>query len=330
MQPIDLPSLLRAITWPVIVVIAFFLFRSSLGDLVGILGRRIQKFSFGGVSLELAQVSEIKPPQTLDTEIRQLDAGLYPQSGVSGLTTLINQLQRGGKQDYIVIDFGSEASRRWLTSRLYLLVLLITLLDRQLCLVFVETVGDVRKRFVGMAFPSRVRWGLARTYSWLETAAAGVYGLALGSLQCVPPGVLQFNPAAVLQFDPNTGFLPDFQLSQLVQQFLMAIRAPQLPPGTPMPDAGEWVPVGNQLLEHAKWLDGPKIEHVLGSDLDASYVMLSPNQTFGDLGDAVLRQHGHFVAVVDTDKTFRGLVDRSAVLEKLATEFSKQVNSSKS
>jgi hypothetical protein len=43
-----------------------------------------------------------------------------------------------------------------------------------------------------------------------------------------------------------------------------------------------------------------------------------------------LRQHGHFVAVVDTDKTFRGLVDRSAVLEKLATEFSKQVNSSKS
>jgi hypothetical protein len=329
MQPIDLPSLLRAITWPVIVVIAFFVFRKPLSDLVGVLGRNVRKFSFGGVSLELSQVSEIKPPQTLDTEIRQLDAGLYPQSGVSGITTLVNQLQRGGKQDYIVIDFGSETSRRWLTSRLYLLALLITLLDRQLCMVFVETIGDIRKRFIGLASPSRVRWGLARTYGWLEAAAGGAYGLTLGSVQCVPPGVLQFNPAAILHFDPNTGFLPDFQLSQLVQQFLMAIRVPEPPPGAAMPDAGDWVAVGNQMLEHAKWLDGPRIEHILGGDLDASYVMLAPNQTFGDLGGSVLDQRGHFVAVVDPDKTFRGLVDRSAVLEKLANEFSKQIRSNK-
>lgn len=80
-QPIDMPSLLRAITWPVIVVVAFFVFRTTLSDLVGVLGRNVRKFSFGGLSLELAPVSEMKPPQALETEIRQLEAGLYPDCG---------------------------------------------------------------------------------------------------------------------------------------------------------------------------------------------------------------------------------------------------------
>jgi hypothetical protein len=173
-------------------------------------------------------------------------------------------------------------------------------------------------RFAGLASPNQVRWGLARTYSWLETAMAGAYSMIMGA------------PGGILQFDPNTGFLADFQLSQLVQQFLALIRMPEPIPGTPLQDANEWVAVGNQMLEHAKWLDGARIEHVLGTDLDGSYVTLAPSQTFSDLGAAVLQQHGHFVAVVDPDKTFRGLAERSAVLEKLATEFSKQVSSNKS
>jgi len=128
-QPIDLPSLLRAVTWPVITIIALAIFWRPLTDLVKILAPRINKLSVGGLSLELAQVSEMKAPTALDTEIRQLDAGLVPQSGVTGLTGLLSQLQHGGQRDYIVIDLGSEASRRWLTSRLYLLALLITLID---------------------------------------------------------------------------------------------------------------------------------------------------------------------------------------------------------
>ena len=45
-QPIDVPSLLREITWPVIVVVAFFVFRSPLTDLVRIMGRNVRKLSF--------------------------------------------------------------------------------------------------------------------------------------------------------------------------------------------------------------------------------------------------------------------------------------------
>jgi hypothetical protein len=312
-QPIDVPSLLRAITWPVIVIVAFFAFRRPLGELVGILGRNVRKFSFGGFSLELAEVSEIKPPQALDTEIRQLEAGLYPQSGVSGLTVLLNQLQHGGQHNYIVIDLGSDSSPRWLTSRLYLLAFLITLIDRDLCLMFVETIGGLRKRFVGLASPSRVRWALARTYGWLETAAAGAYATMVGN----------FRP------EPTTGFLSDIQLSQLVQLFLQMIRVPS---GTvnPGPDAAEWVTMPNQMAEHTKWLDGSRIERLLGSDLNTSYIVLPPNKTVNDLTNVVMNQQGRFVALVDLDKTFRGLIDRSTMLDNLSNEVVKQAESNKS
>jgi hypothetical protein len=135
----------------------------------------------------------------------------------------------------------------------------------------------------------------------------------------------QLPPTATFQFDPATGFLPDFQVGQLVQQFLFFIRVPQPPPGTAELSSAEWVPVGGQMFEHAKWLDGARIERLLGSDLSYAHVFLLPNKTMGDLGDAVVRQRGRFVAVVEPDKTFRGLVDRVAVLEGVASAFLKEM-----
>jgi hypothetical protein len=46
-QPIDLPSLLRAVIWPLLAVVAFIAFRRPLGVLVTILGQRVHKFSVG-------------------------------------------------------------------------------------------------------------------------------------------------------------------------------------------------------------------------------------------------------------------------------------------
>src|ERR1035441_7054782 len=115
-QAIDLPSLLRAVTWPVLAVVALAVFRRPLGEMVKVLGQRAHKFSISKFSLELTEISE-KRPQTLDTEIRQLEAWLLPQSGSNALLSLLNQLQCGEQHDYIMIDLGSESSPRWLTSR---------------------------------------------------------------------------------------------------------------------------------------------------------------------------------------------------------------------
>lgn len=94
-------------------------------------------------------------------------------------------------------------------------------------------------------------------------------------------------------------------------------------------DSAEWVLLPNGELEHAKWLTGQRVEYLLGSDLNTSYLTLPPDKTVNDLAPSVLKCDGQFVAVVDPDKTFRGLLDRIAVLEKLAKEFSKQASSNK-
>ena len=158
-QPIEVPSLLRAITWPVIVIVIFFVFRRTLSDLVGVMGRNVRKFSVAGVSLELAEIREVKL-YSLETEIRRLDAGPSPQSGSSGISDLITQLQYGGQRDYIEIELGSESSPQWLTSRLYLLAFL-TSFHQPKCMVFVHTVEGVNRRFLGTIPPDQVRWALA-------------------------------------------------------------------------------------------------------------------------------------------------------------------------
>ena len=191
-------------------------------------------------------------------------------------------------------------------------------MDRSLCLVFVETVGNTRKRFIGTASPGQVRRALARRYIWLESAGASAYCASIG------PFV----------FDPATGSLSETQMTQLMQQFLGTVRQPAPVPVNPA-DAGEWVMLPNGTPEHAKWLDGERIERLLGDDLTASYVVLLPNKTVNVLVDFVLGQQGRFIGVVDVDRSFRCLVDRLAVLESLSRQFweavqVKEVRTSKS
>jgi hypothetical protein len=297
-QPIDLPSLLHALIWPFIVIAALAVFRRPLGDLVSVLGQRVHKLSVAGYSLELAQVREMQP-RAMDTEIRQLDAGLIPQSGSTSLTALVTELQSGGQHDY-------------------LLSFLVTLIRRQLCLVFVETAGGLRKRFVGTASPEQARWALARRYGWLESAGASAYAMQAGN----PPIGFLPSPTPSNQFDPATGYLSTI-IPNLIQQFLGFVRSPQAPPENSA-EKSEWVTLDGQQFEHAKWLDGARIERLLGSDLATSYATLPPNKTLNDLADIIISQQGRFVAIVEPDKAFRGIVDRSAALEHVATEFSRQ------
>lgn len=320
-QPIDLPSLLKAVSWPVIAAVTLVLFRRPLANLFSALGQKVSKLSIGGFSVEMAQVQEMKP-SAMDTEIRQLQAGLVPQSGSTSLTELVNELQSGGQHDYVVIDFGSETKPRWLTSRLYLLCFLVTLINRQLCIVFVETIGTVRKRFIGTASSEQVRWALAYKYGWLESAAAGAYASQAANQ---PVGVL-FYPTPANQFAPSSNYSWTM-IPNVIQQFLTAIRSVAAPSDE---EKSEWVSLDKQqTYEHAKWLNGDRIESLLGSALSTAHVTLLPNQTLNDAVNPVLSQRGRFIAVVEPDQSFSSLVDRVEVLDGVARELLKQSSLSK-
>jgi hypothetical protein len=311
-QPIDIPALLRAVIWPVMTLVALGVFRKPLTGLVAWLGQRVKKVAFAGFSVEMAQVQEMQP-RAMDAEIRELEAGLVPQSGSTAISSLVNELQGGGPRDYVVIDLGSESSPRWLTSRLYLLSFLITLINRQVVMVFVETLGNVRKRFVGIASAEKVRWAHARKYGWLEIAGVNAVASQVGAPS------LGYAPAASIfsPFDPSSNYLPTL-IPNVIKQFLSYIRT-STPPPVPSPEQSEWVSLDKQqTYEHAKWLNTARIEELLGGDMSTARVTLLPNKTVNDLARPVLAQRRRFVAVIEPDRTLVCVVDRMEVLQTFA------------
>jgi hypothetical protein len=150
---------------------------------------------------------------------------------------------------------------------------------------------------------------LARRYPWLEYAYAQVYA-KLG----------------LPQFEAEAGALVEWQATDLVQQFLAAIRVPGtiqmlFPDPNRLPHT---VDLGNGVLEYARWAGGGQIERVLGADLSVASLTVPPGKRLNDMVEAVMAQQSRFVAVVEADHVFRNLVDRSAALESLAIEAMRQ------
>jgi hypothetical protein len=130
------------------------------------------------------------------------------------------------------------------------------------------------------------------------------------------------NPASGFQLDPATGHIVSSRVTQLMATFLGLIRVQQS--ASPPVDAGEWTSLNNGQLEHARWLDGARIERLLGRELSTSSVVLMPNQNIDSIRETVLAQQGHFVAILEMDRSFRSLADRIATVESLVNAFLKQ------
>jgi hypothetical protein len=67
-----------------------------------------------------------------------------------------------------------------------------------------------------------------------------------------------------------------------------------------------------------------RIERLLGRELSTSSVVLMPNQNIDSIGETVLAQQGHFVPILEMDRSFRSLADRIATVESLTYAFLKQ------
>lgn len=294
----DLVELVKALAWPLTVIAAVALFRQPLGQFVSNLGQRVKKFSIFEFALELSAVPEFTPSWSAPSlsDVRQPSPA---DQFSSNAMALFDQIRSDRASDYAVIDLGT--GQQWLTSRLFIFAVLLQRMRALQCFVFVETVGEARQRFIGMASPEGVRWGLARRYPWLEQAFAQSYG-ATGNLQILS----------------DSGALETWAATQLVQSYLQLIQQ-NVPPNT---DMAEWVTLGaQQTWEHAKWIDAQRLERVLHNFLDDSWILDAPDVVSSERTKAVLRRRGSFVASLDQNRKFRSLVDRQALLEALAGRF---------
>jgi hypothetical protein len=136
----------------------------------------------------------------------------------------------------------------------------------------------------------------------LEEAFAKAYSGLTGKIQCVY-GAMQTTDAA-----------------ELVTAFLREIQKEP-----PSEDDPEWTLVsqdgGQPYWEHAKRLDGARLERVLHDFLLTSSTTESLDSAPDERVKAVLRRQGPFVALVDESGRFKSLVDRQALLEALANSF---------
>jgi hypothetical protein len=183
-------------------------------------------------------------------------------------------------------------------------------------LVFLNTSGNLQKRFVCWAEPQKVRWALAKRFLWLEQA----YADANATVYSQNMGVIVSNEGRLgTQFDRAD---PEPSIS-LIREFLTRVQSPSVPvPG----DLGEWIPVSSapSTYEHARWLSSLELEDILGVDCNKSTVFaaqLNPRDPTKQL-KTLLSMSSTFVAVTTEGQRFEYLVDRSVILELVAKRFS--------
>lgn len=315
MSAAEFVDLVDALAWPVVVVAALVVFREPLLDILrgrG-LGRRLTKVSAFQVALELAPLPELIRAESdpFISTVQQLNRG---ELFVSDPVELMRHLSpASGAYDYAVIDLGT--GERWLTSHLFIFALMLERMRGLQWFVFLETSGEVRRRFIGTATPAAVRWALAQRYPWLEAAFAHAYAQVAPAL---PSPAGQDVPVWI---HSGHGALDVPQAGSLVQAFLGRVQQTAEPP-----NRRGWVSLENRAQPgspptwvHASWLDGDRLERLLDTALQVdAWFVDSLDLMPAARVQAVLRRDGAVVARVQEGGRFTDLIDRQALLEQAA------------
>jgi hypothetical protein len=311
-------EVIKSLAWPAVVAFALYLFRRPLVDLVAQLARRAKKLTVYEVSVELATLPELSPSWAVGSaDVRQLTSA---QIFDSASQTLLLELVKPGRADYAVVNLGT--GKEWLTSRLFVFALILGTVARLRAFVFLETAGGVRRRFLGIATPASIHDALARSYPWLEEAhvraAAGFYSTA----QDDKPGVSRFSnqPPIFTAADPN-------RVANFLQGFLSGIQRTTTPPAQET-DSHLQIGTGTQLWERAHWIDGERLEDDLTGCLQYGWCEDTPDKPRSTLAEAILRRNDDFVALVDPDRRFVGLVDRKLLLDQTWKDRKNEANES--
>ena len=295
-------DILDAIAWPLVVGITLFVTRKPLAKLVAEIGKRITKLSIGDYEIELSMMPEMSPRSVADFDVRQLSPTKVFDSASH---ELFKQLAAPKQADYAIIDLGE--GKKWLSSRLYIFALILGKVSGLKSFVFIETRNGVTRCLVGTASPLLICNSLAKRYPWLESAFYRVYA------SIAPDPKISNEPYELAELaDSNS-----WQISDLVRKYIDEIQQQV----EPIPEAkGEWESFGEPIhtWERTSWLKGSHVEELLGSELCTSSLIDSPDYDSKTKARAILRRTGEFVALIDDKERFKHLVDRSALLEKLA------------
>jgi hypothetical protein len=129
---VDVAAILSVIVWPIIILIALYLFREIIADLLREripailreLAGKVTKLGIGGVTLEFAKAKAFTPgfsSATAGVDLRQRASAM--QVTDSTARTFLNQLRDPTTADYAIVNLGT--GDQWLTSRLYIMAVVL-------------------------------------------------------------------------------------------------------------------------------------------------------------------------------------------------------------
>lgn len=209
----------------------------------------------------------------------------------SSVSTFTLEMRSPEPVDYAVIDLGT--GHEWLTSRLFILSILLARIRGVKALVFVDSI-HVTRRFLGWADVHVVRWTLAQRFAPLETA----YRLVQQSGRIASP----------------TGRFEDTdEAVSILRLFLEGVQAAE----EPKFGKDQWVHFPESgIFEYAHWLDHALVARILGDELRTRCVNPQPMKA-EEQTRAVLAQDGQFIALVNDERRFERLVNRQVMVDQL-------------
>jgi hypothetical protein len=343
---LDIAALVGALALPLVLIIVLWWFREPLSVFFREIAGRVKSVSVAGFSIELATATSTSL-SSLQASVDLRHAGTATDVNDSTLRSFYEQISDPVRIDYGVVDIGT--GREWLSSRLYILSIILRRMRGLRAFVFVETVGPTRRRFLGVCDADRVRWRLAARWPRLESALAAAELSLWGHPYEERGGQIAQLPA--LPGQPPPTFPPFSQrdvwgrqivndegrivwagsnpqpAADLLRYFLDAVQRPAVPVVQPpaVTPHSEWEVLPSSsppLAEYAAWLSAELLDDVLMESLDRQSLRLSDLQGWSaDIRvRAVLEHIGNWVGVVRDEKVFDRLIDRRQVLEQLARQ----------
>jgi len=330
---LDIAALITGLAWPIVMCALAWWYREPLSKFIAEVPRSVKSFKAAGFEVQLAEARSAPPVTEGAVDLRH--AGIPSDVNDSTLASFYKQVQDSTRTDYVVVDLGAGAE--WLSSRLYILSVILGRMRGLRAIVFVENDATLRRKLVGVCECDPVRWRLAAKWPRYESALAAAELSVWGHPYDMGPIAIPRPPGSPLPPIPS---IPSFAESQsyrivdengrfdypeaaarLLREFLDAIQRP-----VPAP-SDDWQELSStpNVAEYAVWLTGALIDQVLVGSLEKRSVRVHDYQGWSEQlrVRAFVEQLGDWVAVTRENGAFDRLINRREILEKLAAQVAK-------
>lgn len=300
----DVTSLLAVTAWPLVVICAVFFLRTQLTELISSLSGRVTSLGIGSFSIELTPIELSQMPADFRLDGQDL-SGLTAEPVISSTTaSLFFQLHKQSGAEFVLINLKNGSS--WLSSRLFLFAAILGKTQNIRAFVFVRNDEGGTQKFVGIASCESIQSILATKFPRFDSA-----------LIAAREDDHQF-PTEDRKAYLNLETAEPQDLQHVTHTFIHKVQG-----AAPLGDINQhWLEIsgedGNVRYEYAHWVTQHWLEQTLGNALSRSQITQDFDETAEETRAKILRRKGDLVAVVDHQNRFVKLIDRKAMLERVA------------